>query len=123
MDAIDGLFDFDPDTFARRPREKTQTSSALKLPSSVTVKPRSMATEIRQRRRSSAHSQGNPADQAARLHAAPDGNLVRHDLLKPPLVRARETAEIVGAELRLRSRLEFTDHLAPSGNVEAGGAT
>ena len=34
------------------------------------------------------------------------------------LVRARETAEIVERGLRLHGRLEITDHLAPSGDVE-----
>src|SRR6266540_6373473 len=35
-----------------------------------------------------------------------------------PLVRARETAEIVERGLRLHGRLEFTDHLAPAGDME-----
>ena len=39
-------------------------------------------------------------------------------ILSSPLVRARETAEIVGHELRLESRLELTEHLAPAGDVE-----
>jgi len=39
-------------------------------------------------------------------------------ILSSPLVRARETAEIVARGLRLRGRLELTDHLAPSGDVE-----
>src|ERR1051325_2682639 len=39
-------------------------------------------------------------------------------ILSSPLVRARETAEIVASGLRLKQRLECTDHLAPSGHVE-----
>jgi phosphohistidine phosphatase len=39
-------------------------------------------------------------------------------IFSSPLVRARETAEIVERGLRLHGRLEFTDHLAPSGDVE-----
>lgn len=35
-----------------------------------------------------------------------------------PLVRARETAEIVERGLRLHSRLELTDHLAPTGDFD-----
>lgn len=39
-------------------------------------------------------------------------------ILSSPLVRARETAEIVEQELRLESRLELTEHLAPTGDVD-----
>ena len=39
-------------------------------------------------------------------------------IFSSPLVRARETAEIVERSLRLHGRLEFTDHLAPSGDPE-----
>ncbi len=35
-----------------------------------------------------------------------------------PLVRARQTAEIVERGLRLHRRLEFTKHLAPGGDME-----
>lgn len=39
-------------------------------------------------------------------------------ILSSPLVRARETAQIIEQELRLESRLELTEHLAPAGDVE-----
>ncbi len=39
-------------------------------------------------------------------------------IFSSPLVRARETAEIVERGLRLNGRLELTEHLAPSGDVE-----
>jgi len=39
-------------------------------------------------------------------------------ILASPLVRARETAEIVERGLRLRGRLALTEHLAPSGDGE-----
>ena len=39
-------------------------------------------------------------------------------IFSSPLVRARETAEIVERGLRLHGRLEFTDHLAPAGDME-----
>jgi phosphohistidine phosphatase len=39
-------------------------------------------------------------------------------ILSSPLVRARETAEIVQREMRLRSRVELTEHLAPLGDAE-----
>jgi phosphohistidine phosphatase len=39
-------------------------------------------------------------------------------IFSSPLVRARETAEIVERGLRLHGRLELTEHLAPSGDVE-----
>ena len=39
-------------------------------------------------------------------------------IFSSPLVRARETAEIVERGLRLHSRLELTDHLSPTGGTE-----
>lgn len=39
-------------------------------------------------------------------------------ILSSPLVRARETAEIVAHELSLESRLQLSEHLAPAGDVE-----
>jgi len=39
-------------------------------------------------------------------------------ILSSPLVRARETAEIVRRGMRLRGRIELTEHLAPMGEVE-----
>ena len=39
-------------------------------------------------------------------------------IFSSPLVRARETAEMVERGLRLHGRLELTDHLAPSGDPE-----
>lgn len=39
-------------------------------------------------------------------------------IVSSPLVRARETAEIVERGLRLHGRLELTEHLAPSGDAE-----
>src|ERR1043166_5782655 len=39
-------------------------------------------------------------------------------IFSSPLVRARETAEIVERGLRLHGRLEFTSHLAPAGDME-----
>lgn len=39
-------------------------------------------------------------------------------IFSSPLVRARETAEIIERGLRLHGRLELTEHLAPSGDVE-----
>lgn len=38
-------------------------------------------------------------------------------IFSSPLVRARETAEIVASELRLKDRLTLTEQLAPSGDV------
>jgi phosphohistidine phosphatase len=38
-------------------------------------------------------------------------------ILSSPLVRARETAEIIESGLRLDGRLEFSNELAPSGDV------
>ena len=37
-------------------------------------------------------------------------------ILSSPLVRARQTAEIVAAELKLKKRLSFADELKPGGN-------
>ena len=39
-------------------------------------------------------------------------------IFSSPLARARETAETVERGLRLHGRLEFTDHLAPAGDLE-----
>lgn len=39
-------------------------------------------------------------------------------IFSSPLVRARETAEIIERGLRLHGRLELSEHLAPSGDVE-----
>jgi len=39
-------------------------------------------------------------------------------IFSSPLVRARETAEIIERGLRLQGRLELTEHLSPSGDVE-----
>lgn len=39
-------------------------------------------------------------------------------ILSSPLVRARETAEIVARGLRLNSKLELTPHLSPEGDPE-----
>jgi phosphohistidine phosphatase len=39
-------------------------------------------------------------------------------IFSSPLVRARETAEIVGRRLRWRGRIELTDQLAPTGQME-----
>jgi phosphohistidine phosphatase len=39
-------------------------------------------------------------------------------IFSSPLVRARETAEIVERGLRLHGRLELTEHLGPSGDME-----
>ncbi len=39
-------------------------------------------------------------------------------ILSSPLVRARETAEIVQHGMRLRGRIELTEHLAPMGDTE-----
>ena len=39
-------------------------------------------------------------------------------ILSSPLARARETAEIVERNLRLKGLLELTEHLAPTGSVE-----
>lgn len=39
-------------------------------------------------------------------------------ILSSPLMRARETAEIVARRLRLERRLQWTDDLAPGGSLE-----
>ena len=39
-------------------------------------------------------------------------------ILSSPLVRARQTAEIVAAGLKLERRLAFADELSPGGNVK-----
>jgi phosphohistidine phosphatase len=40
-------------------------------------------------------------------------------ILSSPFARARQTAEIVAGELKLKKRLEFSDELAPGGNFKA----
>jgi phosphohistidine phosphatase len=40
-------------------------------------------------------------------------------ILSSPFTRAKQTAEIVAGELKLRKRLEFFDGLAPGGNPKA----
>jgi phosphohistidine phosphatase len=40
-------------------------------------------------------------------------------LLSSPFVRARQTAEIVASELKLKKRVEFFDGLVPGGNPKA----
>ena len=40
-------------------------------------------------------------------------------ILSSPLVRARQTAEIVAGEMKARKRLEISDALTPGGDVEA----
>ncbi len=39
-------------------------------------------------------------------------------ILSSPLVRARETAEIIERSMRLQGRLDLTGHLAPSGDLD-----
>ncbi len=39
-------------------------------------------------------------------------------ILTSPLTRARQTAEIVARGLRLEEKMEFSDHLTPSGSME-----
>lgn len=40
-------------------------------------------------------------------------------ILSSPCLRARQTAEIVADRLRLAGRIEFSDHLAPDGKIDA----
>lgn len=40
-------------------------------------------------------------------------------ILSSPFVRARQTAEIVAGELKLKKRIEFSDGLLPGGNPRA----
>jgi len=40
-------------------------------------------------------------------------------ILSSPFVRARQTAEIVAGELKLKQRIEFLDGLVPGGNPKA----
>jgi phosphohistidine phosphatase len=40
-------------------------------------------------------------------------------ILSSPFLRARQTAEIVAGELKLKKRLQFTDELAPGGGFKA----
>src|SRR5439155_12839108 len=51
-------------------------------------------------------------------HALRQWEITFDAILSSPLVRARETAEIVARGLRLHGRLELSEHLAPSGDVE-----
>jgi len=37
-------------------------------------------------------------------------------ILSSPLLRAKQTAEIIAGHLKLRKKLAFSDHLAPAGN-------
>ena len=39
-------------------------------------------------------------------------------ILSSPLVRARQTAEIIAAELKLQKRLVFADELKPGGDAK-----
>lgn len=52
----------------------------------------------------------------ALAHALRQWGITFEVIFSSPLVRARATAEIVERGLRLHGRLEFTDHLAPSGD-------
>jgi len=54
----------------------------------------------------------------ALAHALRQMDITFDLIFSSPLVRARETAEIVERGLRLHGRLELTEHLAPSGDVE-----
>jgi phosphohistidine phosphatase len=40
-------------------------------------------------------------------------------ILSSPFIRAKQTAEIVAGELKLKKRLEFSDELAPGGSSKA----
>jgi len=51
-------------------------------------------------------------------HALRQWEITFDAILSSPLLRARETAEIVMRGLRLQGKLELSDHLAPSGDVE-----
>jgi phosphohistidine phosphatase len=55
----------------------------------------------------------------ALAHALQDLEITFDAILASPLVRARQTAEIIERELQLHGRLEVTDHLAPSHDVES----
>src|SRR6267378_1938954 len=54
-------------------------------------------------------------------HALRQWEITFDTIFSSPLLRARETADIVMRGLRLQGRLEVTDHLAPSGDVEKLG--
>lgn len=54
----------------------------------------------------------------ALAHALRQLDITFDVIFSSPLVRARETAEIAERGLRLQGRLELTEHLAPSGDVE-----
>lgn len=51
-------------------------------------------------------------------HALREWEITFDVILSSPLTRARATAEIIERGLRLKERLEFTDHLIPSGDAE-----
>lgn len=51
-------------------------------------------------------------------HALRQMDITFDVIFSSPLVRARETAEVVERGLRLHGRLELTEHLAPAGDVE-----
>ena len=51
-------------------------------------------------------------------HALRQWEITFDAIFSSPLLRARETADIVMRGLRLQGKLEVTDHLAPSGDVE-----
>jgi len=54
----------------------------------------------------------------ALAHALRQLDITFDVIFSSPLVRAREMAEVVERGLRLHGRLELTEHLAPSGDVE-----
>ena len=51
-------------------------------------------------------------------HALRQWEITFDAILSSPLVRARETAEIVARGLRMNGKLELSEQLAPSGDVE-----
>src|ERR1051325_5596362 len=51
-------------------------------------------------------------------HALRQWEISFGSILSSPLVRARETAEIVARSLRLSGRLDFSEQLAPTGDME-----
>ena len=58
--------------------------------------------------------------QMHKITAAMRAMKLRFDLiLSSPLVRARQTAEIVATDLKLKKRLDFADALKPGGDVKA----
>lgn len=57
--------------------------------------------------------------QLRKVAAALRGMKLRFDVIwSSPLVRARQTADIVAAELKLKQRLAFTDALKPGGDAK-----